>query len=108
MKTKLSTLVSWGKIRNYEAKRLEKLGFTEVWYEDRMSTIKNIDKNCNYEFWTDTSRSGWTRVGLHSIKPYKELNQQENKNCYSMWQMIKYYENEILEVQNESNKDANN
>ena len=93
MKTKLSTLVSWGKIRDYEAKRLEKLGFTEVWYEDRMSSIKNVDKNCNYEFWTDTSRRGWTRVGLHTINPYNELNQKENKNCYSMWQMIKYYEN---------------
>lgn len=103
MKTKLSTLVSWGKIRDYEAKRLEKLGFTEVWYEDRMSSIKNVDKNCNYEFWTDTSRRGWTRVGLHTINPYNELNQKENKNCYSMWQMIKYYENEILGGQNGTN-----
>lgn len=103
MKTKLSTLVSWGKIRDYEAKRLEKLGFTEVWYEDRMSSIKNIDKKCNYEFWTDTSRNGWTRVGLHTINPYNELNQKDNKNCYSMWQMIKYYENEILGGKNGSN-----
>ena len=30
MKIKLSTLVSWGKIRDYEAKRLEKLGFTKT------------------------------------------------------------------------------
>ena len=96
MKIKLNTLVSWGKIRDYEARELEKLKFTEVWYEYRMASIKNIDKNINYEFWTDTSRNGWTRVGLHTINPYNELNQKENKNCYSMWQMIKFYKENIL------------
>ena len=40
----LNDLVRWGHIADYEAKKLIKYGFTDVCYEDRMSTIKNIDK----------------------------------------------------------------
>lgn len=85
----LKALVSWGKIRDYEAKKLEELGFTDVCYEDRMATINKIGSN--YQFWTDTSRSGWTSYCLATINPYDEIFPTGNKKCYSMWQCIKKY-----------------
>ena len=85
----LKALVSWGKIRDYEARKLEELGFINVSYEDRMSTITN--PNSNYYFWTDTSRNGWTRCGLSKKEPYNIIFPIGNKNSYSMWQCIKKY-----------------
>lgn len=94
----LNALVSWGKIKDYEAKKLEELGFVDVCYEDRISTINN--PKSKYQFWTDTSRSGWTRCSLTKIEPYKIIYPIENKNCYSMWQCIKKYI-EIRSAENE-------
>lgn len=87
----LNDLVNWGHIRDYEAKKLTELGFTDVCYEDRMSTINNIDKNCNYHFWTDKSRNGYMRYSLARIKPYEDLT-YDTKARYSLWQCIKKYE----------------
>ena len=89
-KIKLSTLVSWGKIKDYEAKKLEELGFTSVEYENRMSDITNIDKTCKYKFASDTSRNGYTRYWLILLEPYEEIMLN-----YSLWQCIKKYEIEI-------------
>lgn len=94
----LNTLVSWRKIKDYEAKELEELGFIDVCYEDRMSIINK--SGSNYQFSTDTSRTGWTRCSLTKIEPYKVIYPIENKNCYSMWQCIKKYI-EIRSAENE-------
>lgn len=95
----LNDLVRWGHIADYEAKKLIKYGFTDVYYEDRMSTIKNIDKNNNYQFNTDRSRNGYMSYELVQIKPYKHISPTGKYNR-SLWQLIKLYEKEI-EVQNE-------
>lgn len=86
----LNDLVNWGHIRDYEAKKLIELGFTDVCYEDRMSTINNIDKTCNYHFWTDRSRNGYMTYSLTKIKPYEDLT-FNTKARYSLWQCIKKY-----------------
>lgn len=87
----LKDLVNWGHIRDYEAKKLIKLGFTDVCYEGRMSTINNIDKNCNYHFWTDKSRNGYMSYSLNRIKPYETIFPNDNRYCRSLWQCIKEY-----------------
>lgn len=87
----LNDLVNWGHIRDYEARKLTELGFIDVHYEDRMSTIHNIDKNCNYQFWTSKSRSGYMNYSLARKKPYEEIYPNNNKYCRSLWQCIKHY-----------------
>lgn len=87
----LNDLVNWGYIRDYEARKLIKLGFTDVYYEDRMSMIKNIDKNINYQFWTDKSRNGYMSYALAQLKPYEEIYPNNNSYCRSLWQCIKEY-----------------
>lgn len=98
-KYKLEDLVNWGHIRDYEARKLIKLGFTDVNYEDRMSTINNIDKTCNYQFWTDKSRNGYMSYSLAKIKPYEEVFPNDNRYCRSLWQCIKKYEEVIANEQ---------
>ena len=88
----LKDLVNWGHIRDYEANKLIKLGFTDVCYEDGMSTIKNVDKTCNYHFWTSKSRNGYMSYSLARIKPYDEIFPNNNNYCRSLWQCIKEYE----------------
>lgn len=86
----LSDLVGWGHIKDYEARKLTELGFTDVDYEDRMSTIRNVDKSCNYQFWTSSSRSGYMTYSIARIKPYKEITPND-RCCRSLWQCIKEY-----------------
>lgn len=88
-KYKLSTLVSWGKIREFESKKLEELGFTEVLYGDRIGTINK--PGTNFQFWFSTSRRGWTTYSLATISPYEIKFPETNKYCYSLWQCIKKY-----------------
>ena len=87
----LNDLLNWGHVRDYEAKKLIQYGFTDVYYEMRMSTIKNINKNNNYAFNTDKSRNGYMSYELVQLKPYKELS-PTNKCNRSLWQLIKLYE----------------
>lgn len=87
----LKDLVNWGHIKDYEARKLEQLGFDDVRYEDRMSTIHK--KGCNYQFWTDKSRNGYMSYALARIKPYEEIfPNNNNRYCRSLWQCIKEYE----------------
>ena len=88
----LKDLVNWGHIAEYEAKKLIKYGFTDVRYEDRMSTILNVNKECNYMFTTDKSRRGYMNFTLTKIKPYETLFPNDNKYCRSLWWCIKEYE----------------
>lgn len=90
-KYKLQDLVNWGHIYDYEADELIKLGFIDVYYEDHMSTIKNINKDCNFQFYTDKSRRGYLSYTLSQIKPYKEIYPNRNHYCRSLWQCIKEY-----------------
>lgn len=87
----LKDLVNWGHIADYEAKKLIELGFTDVNYEDHTSTIRNVDKTCNYQFWTDRSRNGYMSYSLAKIKPYNKIFSNNNKYCRSLWQFIKKY-----------------
>lgn len=87
----LIDLVRWGHIENYEARKLEELGFTDVRYEDRMSSIYNVDKNCNYKFGTDRSRRGFMSYYLCKNNPYELLFPIKNNRCRSLWQCIKKY-----------------
>lgn len=96
----LSDLVNWGHIRDYEAKKLIELGFTDVCYEDRISTINNIDKTCNYHFWTSKSRKGYMSFSLARKVPYEEIFPNNNKYCRSLWQCIKKY----IELETENKK----
>lgn len=85
----LKDLENWGHIKDYELKKLEELGFNDVHYEDRMSTINK--KNCNYQFWTNRSRRGFMSYSLTTIKPYKQIFPVNNYYCRSSWQCIKKY-----------------
>lgn len=87
----LNDLVNWGHIRDYEARKLIELGFTDVCYEDRMSTINNTDKSCNYHFYTDKSRNGYMSYSLAKINPYETIFPNDNRYCRSLWQCIKKY-----------------
>lgn len=91
-KYSLNDLVRWGHIYDYEAKKLIKYGFTDVRYEDRMSSILNEDKNCKYMFTTDRSRRGYMSFTLTRIKPYETIFPKDNRYCHSLWWCIKEYE----------------
>lgn len=90
----LDDLVNWGHIYDYEAKKLIKYGFTDVYYEDRMSSIKNVNKNINYQFNTGKSRNGYMNYELVKINPYEYIS-PTNKYNRSLWRLIKLYEKEL-------------
>ena len=50
-----------------------------------------VDKNVNYQFWTDKSRNGYMSYALAQLNPYKEIYPNNNRYCRSLWQCIKEY-----------------